>query len=80
MLQLAQADEHVGDVDLDRARGLAGTAQGRCVRQVGIVGHAVVQRRQNTADRPGVDAAIGMTADAPIDRTGVEAGPAADAG
>src|SRR5207302_1697680 len=49
------------------------------VRQVRVVGDAVVQRRQDTADRPRVDAAVGVAADAPVDRAGVQARPAADA-
>src|SRR5437764_6954960 len=47
--------------------------------QVRVQGNAVIKRRQNTADRPGVDAAIGMPADPAIDRTRIEARPAADA-
>ena len=44
-----------------------------------VVGHAVVQGRQDAADRPGVDAAVGVAADAAVDRAGVQAGAAADA-
>ncbi len=39
----------------------------------------VVQRRQDAADRPRVDAAVGVPADAAVDRAGVQAGAAADA-
>ena len=50
-------------------------AWGRC----GFSADAVVQRRQDAADRPGVDAAVGVPADAAVHRAGVEARPAADA-
>ena len=37
------------------------------------------KRRQDAADRAGIDAAVGVAADAPVHRAGVEARPAADA-
>src|SRR5688572_14557444 len=44
-----------------------------------VGGEAVIKRREDRADRSGVDAAIGVATDAAIDRTGIQARPAADA-
>src|SRR5205814_2364448 len=60
-------------------RGLTRAAQRRGMRQVGIVLDAVVKRRQDAADRTGVDAAVSVPADAAIDGARVEARPAANA-
>src|SRR5207245_4106506 len=79
MLQFTQANQHVRDIDLYRARRLAGAAQRGGVRQVRIFTHAVVQRREDAANGARVNSAVGVSADAAIDRTGIEAGPAANA-
>src|SRR5206468_61886 len=71
MLQLAQADEHVRNVDPHGTSRQAGPAQRRGVRQVRIFADAVVKRRQNAADRTGVDAAVSVAADSPIYWTGI---------
>src|SRR5216684_5667403 len=49
------------------------------MRQMKVLGNAVIERRQDAADRPGVDAAVGMAADAAIDGARIQARAAADA-
>src|SRR5207237_367078 len=78
MLQLAQADQHVRDINPHRTGRLTGAAQGRGVRQVRILADTVVERGQDAADRAGIDAAVRVTADTAIDRASIETGPAAD--
>src|SRR5579875_139332 len=78
-LKLAQTNEHMRNIDFHRASGLASAAQRRCMRQMWIIDDAIIERRQNAADRPGVNAAISMAADATIHRAGVQTGAAADA-
>src|SRR5438270_800959 len=79
VLQFTQADEHVRNVDLYRTRCLAGAAQRGSVRQMRVFTHTVIERGQDATDRAGVDASVGMAADTPIDRAGVQARSAADA-
>ena len=67
------------DVDLDRADLVARAAQRRRVRQRRRVLDADQLRREDRADRAGVDRAVRVTARARVDGTHVEAGAAADA-
>ena len=48
MKLLAELDQHVGDLNLDRARRLARPAQARSVRQMVIGRQAVVKRREHS--------------------------------
>ena len=78
VLQLAQADQHVRDVDTHRACRQA------CAAQRGACGRCRCRSRCRTAasgcsDGPRVHTAIGMPADAAIHRAGVQAGTTANA-
>src|SRR5689334_16496281 len=79
MKLLAQPDEHLGNLNLDRARRLAGPAQARSVRQMMIRAQTVIKRSEHGADGPGINAAISMSADAAINGTRIEARTAANA-
>ena len=68
-----------GQGNAHRADALAAAAEGRGVGQVGCLLDADQLRRQDRADRAGVDPAIGMAADRAVDRAMVHAGAAADA-
>src|SRR4051812_6755756 len=46
--------------------------------QMWVLAYTVKKWRQNAADRPRIDSAIRMAADAPVHGTGVQAGPTAD--
>src|SRR5262249_2177971 len=49
------------------------------MRQIKVLGNAVIKRRQDAADRSRVDAAIGMAADPAVDWARIQARSAADA-
>src|SRR5258708_2579049 len=49
------------------------------MRQVRVTLNAIEERRENAADRPGINAAVRMAADAAIDRTGIQARSATNA-
>src|SRR5262245_20640817 len=76
---LAELNQHLRNLNLHRASGLASAAQTRCMRQMMIGREAVVERREHGADRPGIDTAISMAADGTIDRAGIQTRTAADA-
>jgi len=57
-LLLAQLSQKVGQRDLDRTHDPALIAQGRRLRQIERVFEADVRRRQDRADRPGIDPAV----------------------
>ena len=67
------------DVDLDRADLVAGAAQRRRPRQRRRVLEPAQLRRQDRADRPGIDRLVGVPAGARVDRAHVQARRAADA-
>src|SRR5207249_12157602 len=69
----------VRDVDAHRTRRLTGTTQRRRMRQMRVLLDTVVQRSQDAADRTGIDSAISMTANAPINGARIQARPATDA-
>ena len=76
----AQAQQHPRDVDADRADFLARAAQ--AARRAAVRGTRRMPASsggEHRADRPGVDAAVGVAADLLVDGAGVEAGAAADA-
>ena len=75
----AQVQQHLRDVDLDRADLVARAAEARGVRQRGGVLDPDELRREDRADRARVHRAVGVTAGARVDRADVEAGAAADA-
>ena len=79
MKLLTEADEQLGNLNLDGARRLAGAAEAGGVRQMVIGSQAVVQRRQHGADRTRIDAAVGVPAHAAIDGTGIQTRAAANA-
>ena len=56
----AQVDEHARDVDLDRARLVAGAAQRRRPRQRRRLPQPAQLRRQDRADRAGIDRLVGL--------------------
>src|SRR6266566_5728862 len=75
----AQVQQHLRNVDLDRANFVAGPAQGGSVGQAFGSLYTHQLWCENSTDRAGVDRAIGMTARAGIDRADIEAGATADA-
>ena len=75
----AQVHQHVGMSIAHRADVVAGAAQGRGVRQRGVVLDAGQLRATARADRARVDRAVGMAAGPLVDRADVQAGRAADA-
>src|SRR5260370_9246630 len=79
MLYLAEADEHVRNVNLYRTSRLASAAQGRGMGQMGIVVGTVVERGQNAADRSGVYASVSVPPDPPIHWACIQTRPAANA-
>ena len=68
-----QVDQDLRDVDLHRADLVARAAQRRGVRQRARVLHRLQLRRQDGADRPAVDRAVGVPAGLPVDRARVQA-------
>ena len=78
---IAQAQQQIGDRDVDRADLVARAAQagGRGRSANSGKRSPGQQRRQHRADRSGVDAAVGVAARLPVDRADVQAGAAADA-
>src|SRR5439155_18052933 len=75
----AKADQHFGNLNLYRAGRLTRATQTRGVRQMMIRSQTVVERSEHGADRPGIDAAVGMPADAAINGARIEACAAANA-
>jgi hypothetical protein len=75
----AQFEQHLGNIDLDRAHFIAGAAQrggkGQRLREL----HVHQLRCKNGADGPWIDRSVGVAAGLAIDRAGVQAGGAADA-
>src|SRR6266576_537860 len=75
----SQMQEHARNVDLHGADLVAGAAQARCVRQrLGICDTAKL-RREDRADRAGVNRAIGVAARPRIHRADVQARTTANA-
>ena len=75
----AEVDQDLGDVDLHRADVVAGPAERRGVGERAGVLDAREHRRQDRADRAGVDRVVGVAAGPLVDRADVQAGAAADA-
>ena len=81
----AQVDEHLGDVDPDRADVEAGAAQRRRERQRRgllvdrMLRDAAQLRRQDRADRARIDRPVGLAAGPLVDGADIQAGRAADA-
>ena len=75
----AQVQQHARDVDLDRADLVAGAAEARRIRQRLRVLDPAQLRREDRADRAGIDGAVRVAAGARVDRADVEARAAADA-
>ena len=75
----ARPQQQLVQRDPDRAGLPAGAAQRGGVRELGRLRRVLQQRRDDRADRPRVDAAVGVPADLALDRAGVQAGAAADA-
>src|SRR5439155_18071277 len=75
----AQMQQNVWDVDLDGANLVARPAQARRVRQRRVSFDALELRREDRADRAGVDGAVRVTTRARVDGADVEARAAADA-
>ena len=75
----AEVDQDLGDVDLDRADLVAGAAErGGVGERAGVLDPDEL-RRQDRADRAGVDRVVGVAAGPLVDRADVQAGAAADA-
>ena len=71
--------QHLGDVDLDRADLVARPTQGRCIGQAFGLLHSHQLRRENGTNGAGIDRAIGVPTSASIDRADIEAGAATNA-
>ena len=76
----AQVQQHLGNVDAHGARVEARAAQRGREGQRRALLDPLEHRRQDRADGPGVDRAIGMASGAAVDGADIEAGAAADAG
>src|SRR5438067_5662183 len=76
---LAEADEHLRNLNFDRAGSLTRPAEAGGVRQMMVGRQTVAEWCEHSTDRAGMDAAIGMAADAAINRAGIQASAAADA-
>ena len=76
---LAQLEQHLRNIDLDRTDLGACAAQAGCERQPGIAGDAVKLRRDDGADRARVNPRIIVAADLAIHRAVIEASAAANA-
>jgi hypothetical protein len=76
---IAQVDEHLGNIDLDRADLVARAAERGGEGQALRVMHLLKLRREDGADGAGVDGAVGVAAGLAIDGAGVLAGSAANA-
>src|SRR5439155_17604898 len=55
---LAELNEHCGNLDFDRAGGLARAAQARGVRQMMVRCQAIIEGCEDGPDRPSIDAAV----------------------
>ena len=75
----AQFEQHFGNIDFDRADFVTSAAERRGVGQGLRVLHLHQLRREDCADRPRINRAVGVAAGLPVDRAGVHAGRAADA-
>jgi hypothetical protein len=75
----AQFEQHLRDVDFDRADFVAGAAERGGVGQRLRVLHLHQLRREDGADGAGIDRAVGVAAGLAVDGAGVHAGGAADA-
>src|SRR6201996_1702311 len=75
----SEMDENLGNIDLDRADFVAGSAQRRRIGKRLRVLHVKELRREYCTDGTRVNGAIGVASCLPIDRTGVETSAAADA-
>src|SRR5436853_5666686 len=71
--------QHVRNVDLDRAHLATRAAQRRSERKIFRSFASNQLRGQKGSDRSGIDPSIGMAADLLINRTGVQTGAAANA-
>ncbi len=78
---VAQAEEQIGDGDIDGADFVARPAEAGSFRQVGQFRETVAgeQRAEHGADGAGIHAAVGVAAGLAVDRADVEAGAATDA-
>src|SRR5690349_8199289 len=74
-----QVDQVTRDVDFHRTRFVARAAQAGRLRQILEITEPLKQRRDQRADRPGIDAAVRVSADLAVNRARVEARAAADA-
>src|SRR5439155_4290589 len=74
----AQVEQQVRDVDLHRAHFAAGAAQRRGKGQLAGALEAGKLGRYQSADGATLDPAVGVPADLPVDRAGVEASVAAN--
>src|SRR5580704_16047450 len=68
----AKADQMPGDVDLDGAGFVAGTAQAAGLGQVFEFSESLEEGCDESADRAGINASVGVAADLAIDGAGVE--------
>ena len=75
----AQFEQHLGNIDLDRAHLVAGAAQGGGKGKRLSVLHVHQLRCEDGADGAGVDRSVGVATGLAIDRAGVHAGRAANA-
>ena len=75
----AQSPQQAGQGDAHRADLAAGATESRGLRQFPLPVQALELGFEDAADGSGVDGAIGMTAEAGVDRTMIHAGAAADA-
>ena len=78
---VAQAQEQIGNRDINGADFVAGTAEGGCLGEIGEFGDAVAKkdRRKHGTNGATVGRAIGVARRLAIDRANVLTGTAADA-